>query len=120
MAAPADTTSAAGTTIEERASKMLAGIVTTDDLAPRVRTLLRCILETLVKSADRIAALEQAQRPGPLEVRRLMAFEGAHDPSREYRAGDVVQRANAAWVCIVATNETPGASQAWRRIGGDK
>jgi hypothetical protein len=52
-----------------------------------------------------------------LEERRTMSFEGAHDAGRQYRPGDVVQRAAGLYVCLAATNELPGDSAYWRRIG---
>lgn len=55
-----------------------------------------------------------------LEQRRTMSFECAHDPSRTYQNGDVVQRSNALYVCMMDTTDTPGDSASWRRIGVSK
>jgi len=52
-----------------------------------------------------------------LETRRTMSFEGAHDPGRQYRQGDCVQRSGGLFVCLAATDELPGESARWRRIG---
>ena len=54
-----------------------------------------------------------------LEERRVLSFEGAHDAGREYRRGDVVQRASGLYVCLTdaAGIELPGTSSYWRKIG---
>ncbi len=45
--------------VEARAQKMLDGIVEKRDLTPKARVLMMCVLETLVETADRVAALER-------------------------------------------------------------
>jgi hypothetical protein len=83
-----------------------------------------CVLEALVESADRLAALEKTATQGhkrldALEARRVMSFDGAFDPGHQYGAGAVVQRGGAVWVSLVSTAEAPGSSSAWRRLAGD-
>ena len=53
------------------------------------------------------------ERLRQLEERRVMAFEGSHDPGRQYRAGSVVQRGAGLWVCLAGRTSCPGI----RRIG---
>ncbi|MEP7301719.1 MAG: hypothetical protein ABI699_09335 [Caldimonas sp.] len=60
---------------------------------------------------ERIAALEQGQ---------TMRFTGPHDPAKQYAGGDVVQRSGSTWVALVETQEKPGSSDHWRRIGTDR
>ena len=66
------------------------------------------------KTDTRIATLEA--RLAALETRRLMAWAGAHDVSKLYHAGDVVQRSGALYVALVATSESPGSSSCWREL----
>jgi hypothetical protein len=68
------------------------------------------------RCAARVEALET--RLAAAEQQRTMTFAGPHDPAQSYSPGAVVQRASAAWVCMAATSETPGASSHWRRLGG--
>lgn len=63
---------------------------------------------------------EQRKAITELETRRTMSFEGAHDPGRQYRQGDCVQRSGGLFVCLANTNELPGESARWRRIGDAK
>ena len=70
------------------------------------------------KQEETIAAL--VKRIDELESARSMIFEGPFDPSKSYKAGATVQRGNALWVSLVATNEQPGQSAAWRRVARDQ
>lgn len=64
--------------------------------------------EQIQKLSARVVALEE---------RRLMSFEGAHDPGKSYQSGAVVQRSGALFVAMAGTNDSPGASVMWRQIG---
>jgi hypothetical protein len=61
---------------------------------------------------------ELTKRLDALEERRVMQFDGGHDPGRQYAAGAVVQRQGGTWVCLATTTEPPGSSPNWRRISG--
>ncbi|ABE44889.1 hypothetical protein [Polaromonas sp. JS666] len=76
----------------------------------------------LLRVADMLIAkmTEQQKAISELETRRTMSFEGAHDPGRQYRQGDCVQRSGGLFVCLAATDELPGESARWRRIGDAK
>jgi hypothetical protein len=53
-----------------------------------------------------------------LEGSRTMHFDGPFDLAKSYRAGACVQKNGAIWVAMVACkDQSPGASDAWRRIG---
>lgn len=79
-----------------------------------------------MKNLAELGFLQQKQiqtlyhRVTALEKRRTMSFVGSHDPGREYKNGDVVQRANGLFVCLSDTQELPGNSPMWRRIGDAK
>ena len=54
---------------------------------------------------------------------RPMSFRAAYDPgkSKDYLSGDVVQRANALFVCMVdSPTGKPGESSDWRLIAGTR
>lgn len=79
-------------------------------------------LGLLVEVAEMLMAKMTEHRKAitELEARRTMSFEGAHDPGRQYRQGDCVQRSGGLFVCLANTNELPGESARWRRIGDAK
>lgn len=61
-----------------------------------------------------------AARLDALESRRVMSFQGPHDPGRGYWPGDCVQRNGGLYVAMTDTHDVPGASPAWRQIGVSK
>jgi len=65
-----------------------------------------------------IAALQK--RIDALEQHRTMRFEGPHDPAKAYRPGAVVQRSGSTYVALTETDEPPGQSSLWRRLGNDR
>ena len=106
----------------KQARAMLAHLKA-EDVSPAARRVLESIVGTLLMTQHGLDIGREtrealARRLATLERRRVMEFTGPHDPGREYRQGEVVQRASATWVCLVATTEPPGASPAWRRISG--
>lgn len=86
-----------------------------DDTSPVTVGFLRQTLTAILAEHAKLAARTKA-----LEERRLMSFEGAHDPAREYKAGSVVLRSGGVFVAMVATDEPPGSSSLWRQIGAAK
>jgi len=68
--------------------------------------------------AKQIAALQK--RLDALEQHRTMSFEGPHDPAKAYRPGAVVQRSGSTYVALTETDEPPGQSSLWRRLGNDR
>ncbi|HUG26215.1 hypothetical protein [Piscinibacter sp.] len=97
------------------ARKCLAQVKGTEDRFLATFALLLELVDTVGAGAANRRALEV--RTAELEQRRTMAFEGAFDPGRTYRAGDVTQRAGGLFVALAATGELPGESTYWRRIG---
>lgn len=83
-----------------------------DDQLVTIGFLRGALATILVEHKKQLSA-----RIAALESRRLMSFEGAHDPARIYKAGSVVQRSGNLFVAMVETGEAPGSSQLWRMIG---
>lgn len=55
-------------------------------------------------------------RLASLESRKSLCWAGAHDITKGYSPGDVVQRVSGLWVALVETTEAPGQSAHWREI----
>lgn len=89
---------------------MLAGTMKgTQDMDALVASLFNAIKGLVQRSID-----------ARLKEQKAMTFQGGYDPSRSYEPGMVAQKAGGWHVCLAPTNEPPGSSCCWRRIGSDR
>ena len=90
--------------VEARVAKMMLALGLTDkDLSVRARMAVEIVIECLVETTDRVAALERA----PFE------YAGAHENGKGYRKGQFATHEGSLWHCNRATVQRPGDGGDW-------